>query len=245
MSGHSHWSGIKYKKSIADAQKSKAFSKLAREITVSVREGGDNQNFNPRLRAAIEKAKSIKMPADNIDRAIKRGMGEIEGSKLESVTYEILGPGGVAIIVDGITDNKNRSLNEIKQILNQNNGKLVSEGSIRWMFEKKGVILVNNKQEIIDNKKREEIEIKAIESGAEDTYWQENKLLYIYTKPEELEKVKDNLIREKIKIESSALEWVAKKEIKVDEKTKNSCQKLFEALDNSETVQDIYSNLKI
>lgn len=244
MSGHSHWSGIKYKKTIADAQRSKAFSKLSREITVAVREGGENQNFNPRLRSAIEKAKSMKMPADNIERAIKRGTGEIEGSKLESVLYEALGPGGIAIIIEGITDNKNRAINEVKQTLNQNKGKLIREGSIKWMFEKRGVITVKRDEKMIKNKEQqEELELKAIEAGAEDVRWHNN-TLDIYTKTDELEKVKNKIEETGIKIQSSSLEWIAKKEIDIPEKDRNDCQKLFEALDRLEVVQEIYSNLK-
>jgi YebC/PmpR family DNA-binding regulatory protein len=137
MSGHSHWHSIKYKKEITDAKKSKVFSKISREITVAAREGGDDPAFNPKLRMAVERARSLNMPADNIDRAIKKGTGELEGTKLEEVLFEAYGPGGTAIIIEGITDNKNRALGDIKQVLSQHNGKLVGEGGVRWMFERK------------------------------------------------------------------------------------------------------------
>jgi YebC/PmpR family DNA-binding regulatory protein len=137
MSGHSAWKNIKYKKEAADAKRSKAFSKISREITIAAREGGKDPDFNPRLRMAIERAKDFNMPAENIEKAIKRGTGELEGAKLESIIIEAYGPGGVAIIIEGITDNKNRSLEEIRQILIQNGAKMVTEGAVRWMFERK------------------------------------------------------------------------------------------------------------
>lgn len=183
MSGHSHWATIKHKKGAADEKRGQVFSKLARMITVAAREGGGNPENNPKLRAAIEKAKSLNMPSENIERAIKRGTGELEGAKLEEVIFEAYGPGGIAIIIEGITDNKNRALNEIKQILNQNGGKLVGEGGARWLFER-----------------------KAKEGGG--------------------------------------LEWVAKQEIEISNQDKEAAYKLFEALDENDAVQEIYSNLK-
>jgi len=243
MSGHSHWAGIKYKKGLADIKKSQAFSKTAREITIASREGS-NPDFNSKLRLAIEKAKSIRMPTENIERAIKRGTGELAGEKLEEILFEAYGPGGIAIIIEGITDNKNRTLGEIKQILNQSGGKLVSEGAVKWMFERKGCITVNCKLQMENLQKREKLEMAAIEAGAEDIYWHDE-FLDIYTKIEDLEKVKKNLEERKVKIESASLDWVAKEEIGLDEKTKGACQKLFEALDESDSVQEIYSNLKI
>ncbi|PJA84290.1 MAG: YebC/PmpR family DNA-binding transcriptional regulator [Candidatus Nealsonbacteria bacterium CG_4_9_14_3_um_filter_37_13] len=184
MSGHSHARTIKHQKELTDKKRGQIFSKLARLISVAVKEGGPNPEINSKLRLAIEMARSTNMPRGNIDRAIKRGAGEIAAEKLEEVLFEAYGPGGIAIIIEGITDNKNRALGEIKQALNQNGGKLVSEGAVKWMFERK---------------------IK----------------------------------------EPGSLEWVPKQEIEVDEKTKETCQKLFEALDELDSVQEIYSNLKL
>lgn len=244
MSGHSHWAGIKHKKQIADLQRGKVFSKLAKEIEIAARDGG-NPEMNPKLRVAIEKAKAAKMPSDNIEKAIKRGTGEILGEKkLEEIIIEAYGPGGIAIIIEGITDNKNRTLNEIKQVLNQGGGKMVSEGAVKWMFERKGCIVINSKIQNPNFQTREELELAAIEAGAEDIYWH-NDSLDIYTKIEELEKVKNNLEKNGIKIDSISLDWVAKDIIEADEKTKENCQKLFESLDNLESVQEIYSNLKL
>jgi len=240
MSGHSHWHSIKYQKGVVDAKKSKIFSKMAREITVAAREGGSNPDTNPSLRLAIERAKSINMPSENIERATKKGSGELEGVKLESITVEAFGPGGIALIIEGITDNKNRALNEIKQALAQNNGKIVSEGAVRWLFERKGVITVSSKHPTIS---KEELELKIIEAGAEDIYWH-NETLDIYTKVENLDMVKKNLENQGIKIESASLDWVAKKEITIEEKDKKMAQNLFDSLDETESVQEIYSNLK-
>ena len=136
MSGHSHWSTIKYKKGAADAKRGNVFSKISREITIAAKEGGGDPNFNAKLRMIIEKAHSFNMPTDNIERAVKKGTGELEGAKLESVVFEAYGPGGVAVIIEGITDNKNRALGEIKKILTQSGGKLVGEGGVQWMFER-------------------------------------------------------------------------------------------------------------
>jgi len=240
MSGHSHFSSIKHKKAITDAKRGKIFSKLSRMISVAAKENGDPQT-NSKLRQALEEAKRFDLPKENIERAIKRGTGELEGVRLEEVVFEAYGPGKTAIIIEGITDNKNRTLSEIKQILNQKGGKLASEGSVKWLFGRKGTLIVNNEQRTMNN---EELELKAIESGAEDTYWHDN-LLDIYTKPEDLEKVKKNLEEKGTKIESASLDWVAKEMIEVEEKDKEACEKLFEALDENDAVQDIYSNLKV
>ena len=239
MSGHSHFSSIKHKKQITDATRGEIFSKMAKLITVAAKEGSGDPAANSKLRMAIEQAKKINMPKENIGRAIKKGTGELEGAKLEEVVFEAYGPGKIAIIIEGITDNKNRTLGEIKQILNQNKGKLASGGSVKWLFERKGAITVNNEQKTMN---KDELELLAIEAGAEDIYWHAT-FLDVYTKPGELEKVKKNLEEKGIKIESSSLDWVAK-EI-VDVKEKEDCQKLFEALDENDAVQDIYTNLKL
>lgn len=241
MARHSHWAKIKGKKSLLDAKKGQIFSKLAREIEIAARSGG-NPDFNPRLRVAIEKAKEAKMPMENIERAIKRGTGEIAGEKIEEVLYEAYGPGGIAILIEGITDNKNRTLNEIKNILQRFGGKLVSEGGVRWMFERKGLIVVDlQKQDKI--KSKEELEFLVIESGAEDFIWK-NEQIYIYTKVEDLDITRKKLESAGVKIESFSLDWISKETIEVDEKTKKDCEELFETLSENEAVQEIYSNLK-
>ena len=241
MSGHSHFSSIKHKKEITDKKRGQIFSKLSREISVVAKEGGGDPGTNTKLRLVIEKTKQWNLPKENIERAIKKGTGELEGTKLEPITIEAYGPGGIALIIEGIVDNKNRALSEIKQILFQNNGKLADTGSVKWMFERKGVISlrITNQYESTD---KEELELKVIEAGAEDIYWHNNEA-DIYTKMGDLEKVKKNLEDQGIKIESASLDWVAKENIQVEEKDRTAAQKLFETLDESDSVQEIYSNL--
>lgn len=242
MSGHSHAKTVKRIKDAHDKKRSKIFSKLSQRISIIAAEKGGDPETNSALRLAINQAKEFNMPKENIERAIKRGTGETKGAKLEEVLFEVYGPNGIAIIIEAITENKNRTLSEIKQILNQNNGKLVSEGAIKWKFERKGCITIK-KPEIENQKIKEELELTIIEAGAEDFYWQDD-VLDVYTKIEDLEKVKKKLEDKKIEIESISLDWVAKEKIEVDEKTKNACQKLFDALDENDAVQEIYSNLK-
>ena len=243
MSGHSHWAGIKHKKQAEDQKRGKIFSKLSRMISVAAREGTDPE-MNPKLRQALEEAKVFNMPKENIEKAIKRGTGELEGVKLEEVSYEAFGPGGVAIIIEGITDNKNRTFQEIKQILQKYNGKLAESGAVKWLFTRKGAITIN--PNIQNSITKEDLELKAIEAGAEDIYWHKTEnLLDIYTKPEELDKVKKNLEAQGIKIESVSLDWVPKDPIEVNEKDREILNKLFEELDENDAVQNIYSNLEV
>lgn len=243
MSGHSHAKTIKHEKNITDQKRGQVFSKLARVIAIAVKEGGPNQETNYKLRIAIGLAKEANMPKENVDRAIKRGSGEGGEERLEEIIFEAYGPGGVAVIISGITDNKNRALGEIKQTLNQYGGKMVGEGGVRWMFDRKGTITINPSDQP-SPKSKEELELLAIEVGAQDFYWHEG-LIDLYGQPEELETIRKNLEQKGIKIDSSSLDWVPKEEVAVDEKTKESCQKLFDALDELESVQDIFSNLKM
>ncbi len=242
MSGHSKWSQIKYKKAITDAKKSKIFSKLARIITLATREKGGNPETNATLRLAIEKAKSMNMPADNVERAIKRGTGGAEGIIMEELLYEAYGPGGVAIILEGITDNKRRTVAEIKHILGQYGGKLAEGSSVLWMFDKKGVIEIGaSDMPSID---KPSLEMIAIESGADDLVWREGNILEFYSAPEKMEGSKKNLGKEKIIIDSSSLSWIAKNTLATnDPKTREQLNKLFDALDEQEDINDIYSNL--
>jgi YebC/PmpR family DNA-binding regulatory protein len=240
MSGHSHAKTVMATKMANAAKKGKIFSKFGRLITIAVKDGGGSGDpeKNSKLKATIEQAKAMDMPKENIERAIKRGTGELAGEALEEISFEGFGPGGVAIIVDGITDNTNRTLGEIKSIFNQNNGKMAGEGAVRWMFERKGAISV-----LVEGKSKEDLEMMAIEAGADDVKTNEDNL-DIYTKPEDLETVKKALEEKGIKIESSSLEYVAKEEIEISEKEKEQCQRLFEVLDDNDAVNEIYSNIK-
>ncbi len=241
MSGHSHFSSIKHKKALEDQKRGKIFSKLARIIALASKDGADPEK-NSKLRRALEEAKSFNMPKENISRAIKRGTGEIEGKDFEEVIYEAFGPGGVSIIIEGITDNKNRTLAEIKKILQKYGGKLTQSGAIKWKFDRKGVITITP---LADNENKESLELKAIESGAEDIYWhQTENLLDVYTKPEELDTVKKNLSDQGLMIKSASLDWVAKEEVEITGRNKEIIEKLFEELDENDAVQDVYSNLK-
>jgi len=236
MSGHSHFKTVAATKNANDAKKGKIFSKMSRVITIAVKEKGADVTSNIQLKAAIEKAKEFNMPKENIERAIKKGTGELAGENLEEVSFEALGVSGVSIIMEGITDNKNRTLGEIKGILSQYGGKLAGEGAVRWMFERKGYL------QLTATIPTEELELLAIEAGADDIAW-EDSIAEIYTQPADLEKVKKILEEKGLKIENASLGWFAKEEISIDLKDMGKNQKLFEALDENEAIQDIYSNL--
>lgn len=245
MSGHSHAKTVKRVKDANDEKRGKIFSKLSRLISIAAKEGSDPET-NSKLRQALEEARSFNMPKDNVARAIKRGSGETGDAKLEEITYEAYGPGGTAIIIETITDNKNRTLSEIKQVLQKYQGKLASEGSVKWLFERKSAITISPKSQAPNSKPKEELEMKAIEAGAEDIYWhKEDEVLDVYTKPEETETVKKKLGAAGIEIETFSLDWVAKDPIEIEEKNKEQLNKLFDDLDENEAVQDVYSNLKV
>ncbi len=239
MSGHSHAKTIAHAKGIADAKRGAVFSKFGRLITIAAKEGGDSV-VNSKLRMVIEQARSFNMPKENIERAIKKGTGELAGENLEEVSFEGFGPGGIALIIEGITDNKNRTLGEIKVILNQNNGKLAGEGAVRWMFDRKGVVTIDNEQKTIN---KDDLELTVIEAEAEDSSW-DGDILEIYVGPENLEVFKKILEEKRVKISSSSLDWVAKEEVGLPEKEREQAQKLFEALDENDAINNIYSNLK-
>lgn len=241
MSGHSKWSQIKHKKALTDAKKGKIFSKMSRLISVASRQKGPDINANPQLRMIVEKARSFNMPSENIERAIKKGVGALEGTKMEEFMMEAYGPGGIAILTEGVTDNKNRTISELKYLISQHNGKVAQIGSVSWLFEKKGSIAINS---VANNLSREQLELEAIDSGADDLKWQTDELLEIFTALENLDPVKKALEQKGLKIESFSLDWVPKNEIEIaDAKTKEQIEKLFEALEEHDDVSEIYSNL--
>ncbi len=233
MSGHSHFATIKRKKEVTDKKRGQIFSKITRLIALAARERGGNPDANHRLKNAIEEGKKVNLPKDLIEKAIQKGVGDLSGEKLESFIFEAYGPGNISLIIEGITDNKNRALGEVKNILNKNKGKIVSEGAIKWQFSRKGILLIKDDES-------EELELKIIESGAEN-FEREDGFLRVYTRPEELEKVKQNINQE---VESASIEWVAKEEMALDEKKRNDAENLFESLLESNDVQQVYSNLK-
>ena len=241
MSGHSKWSKIKRQKGVADVKKGKVFSQLSKMVTLAAKSGGGDASMNPALKLAVEKAKQANMPLDNIDKAIKKGTGELEGGAIEEVLYEAYGPEGIAIIIEGTTDNTNRTVAEIKHILSQNGGRLGEVGSVKWMFNRFGYIEIEKKEtELSDN----DLEMFIIEAGAED-FNSIDDVIVIYTKPENLYKVKENLEKNNIKISDTGFEWKAKNTIKIDDEKINArIEKLFEALDEQEDINEVSSNLE-
>jgi YebC/PmpR family DNA-binding regulatory protein len=240
MSGHSKWSTIKRKKGVADAQRGKIFTRLARDITMAAREGGSgDENANPRLKLAVAKAKANNMPKDNIERAILRGTGGAGADDMAEITYEGYGVDGVAILVDVLTDNKNRSLAEIKHAFSRGGGNLVSAGSVAWQFEQKGYISVAGEGVDYD-----EIFMVAAEAGADDVVEDEG-TIYVYTPRERLGAVEQALTDARYQVEEAELRWQAKMEteLAVDKAVQN--MRLIERLEELDDVQSVASNLLI
>ncbi len=238
MAGHSNWHNIRHKKAKMDAKRGQIFTKLIREITVAARQGGGDPEFNPRLRIAIEKAKEHNMPAENIERAIKRGTGELEGVNYEEVTYEGYGPEGVAIIVECVTDNRNRTTGEIRHIFSKHGGNLGSSGCVSFLFEDKGVILVPK-----EGISEEEIFEKAIEAGAEDVITEDESYYEIRTAPSDLYSVKEQLEKQNVPIEKAELTKIPTTTVEIkDQETAEKLMKLLDALEDQDDVQKVYSN---
>lgn len=238
MSGHSKWAGIKHKKAAVDAQKGRLFTKIIREIAIAARQGGGISDTNPRLRKAIDNARGANMPQANITKAIQRGTGELPGVNYEECIYEGYGPGGVAVLIEGTTDNKNRSTSEIRKIFNRFGGNLGENGCVSWMFSQKGLIQ-------IDKKKIEEEELMnlAIEAGAEDFASDDEDVYEIITDPGSLEKVKKPI--ERIGTELAEVTMVPKTYIKLDGKHAEQMLRLMDALEEHEDVQKVYANFDI
>ena len=241
MSGHSHWHNIREKKGKEDAKRSKIFSKLSKVVSIAARDGGDPEE-NIKLKQAIEKSKEADMPAATIDRAIKRGTGEIEGMEYKEVTIEAYGPGNSAIIVDGITDNSNRTIAEMKRLLSDHSGKMAQSGSVSYLFEKKGLITIDLTKEENSSLDRDELELTIIDAGAEDMST-EHDLIEIYSEVNDINKIKSTLESNGIRIESAQPGWRAKTEIDVSDREKEKIEKLFMALDNHDDIQEIYTNV--
>ncbi|RME27176.1 MAG: YebC/PmpR family DNA-binding transcriptional regulator [Deltaproteobacteria bacterium] len=239
MSGHSKWSTIKHKKAAQDAKRGKLFTRLIREITIAARMGGGNPDHNPRLRSAIAEAKANNMPAANIERAIKKGTGELEGTTYEEITYEGYGPGGVAMMVEAITDNKNRTTSEIRKIFSKANGNLGEKGSVAWIFEAKGFIVVSK-----DSADEEKLMDIAIDAGAEDIQ-EVDDTFEITTGPSELHAVREALEQAGIKVISAKLDKIPQNTVPVSGKEAEAVLKLAEALEEHDDVQNVYANFDI
>jgi YebC/PmpR family DNA-binding regulatory protein len=236
MSGHSKWSTIKRKKGAADAKRGKIFTKLIKEITISAREGGGDPSANPRLRLAVDNAKAANMPADNIDRAIKKATGELSGVTYHELTYEGYGPGGIAVLVEVATDNKNRTVAAVRHLFTKYGGSMGENGSVAWMFDRKGVITMPTQ-----NKTEDDIMDIVLETGAEDLQI-EKEFFEVQTSLETFEPVRKALVTENLEIENASLQWIAKNIIKVDGNEAEKVMKLIEALEESDDVQNVYSN---
>lgn len=243
MSGHSHAKTIAHEKNITDQKRGQVFSKMVRLIAIAVKDGGANPENNSKLKVAIERAKSLNTPNDNIERAIKQASGGAEGKDLNEFVFDAYGPAGIAIIIEGITDNKNRALGEIKQILSQYGGKLAQEGSVRWMFQRLGTIAILPKEQSENWQNKESLELKAIEAGAQDFAWRDE-FLELYLPVDILQSAKSGLEKDGLKINSATADWLAKEEISITPEDKEKAKKLFLALDENADVQDVYSNLK-
>lgn len=242
MSGHSHWAGIKHRKGINDAKRAKIFTKFGKLITIAARDGGGGKlETNFKLKLAVDQARSVNMPKENIERAIKRGTGELKGVEIEEATYEAYLPvqaGQVAILIKVATDNKNRTAGELKTILLKTGGKMVPAGSVSFLFKPTGSIGIN----IPEGADPADLEMKAIEAGAEDTAFGDE-LLTVYTKIEDLQKVKEGLEHEGLQIQTAGLGFVALQKINIGGEDRSKYEKILEALDDQDDVQEIYDNL--
>lgn len=238
MSGHSKWAGIKHKKALVDAKRGKLFSKLVKEITVAARNGGDS-NTNARLRTAISRAKEANVPADNIERAIKRGTGELPGVNFEEINYEGYGPRGVAVMVEALTDNKNRTTAEIRNIFSKSGGNLAGAGSVSWLFSKKGFLVVNKK--VVDEEKLMNI---VLDSSGEDIDVGENSY-DITTEVRNFEKVKAALQNNGINMEVAELTMVPASYVRLEGNQAKQVLSLVETLEEHDDVQNVYANFDI
>ncbi len=240
MSGHSKWSTIKHKKGAADAKRGKVFTRIIKEMTIAARLGGGDVEGNPRLRSAVAEAKASNMPKDNIDRAIKRGSGEMEGVHYEEVTYEGYGPGGVAVIVDALTDNGNRTTPEIRHMFEKCGGNFGTPGSVRFLFEKKGYFAVE-KSAVSEDKLMDIV----LEAGADDLLTADAEVFEIYTAIENFESVRHALETNKIPTVEGKLDMIPSTTISVDDAKAKSVMRLLEMLDDHDDVQNVWSNFDI
>ncbi len=239
MSGHSKWSSIRHKKSAADAKRGKVFSRLIKEVTVAARLGGGDPGGNPRLRTAIAAARAANMPADNVERAIKKGTGELPGVSYEELTLEGYGAGGVAILTQALTDNRNRTVAELRKLFTKNGGSLVEAGAVSWMFEMKGIVLVER-----GRAEEESLMELALEAGAEDLK-QEESFFEITARPEDFESVKEALTAKGIPLALAEVTQIPKNTLRLEGAAAKQVLRLMEALEDHDDVQHAYANFDI
>ena len=238
MSGHSKWSTIKRKKGAEDVKRGKIFTRIAREITIAARHGGD-PNANPTLRLAVEKARAANMPKDNIERAIKKGTGELEGGNEEEITYEAYAPHGIPLLIKCLTDNRNRTLADIRKIFNRHGGNMAEAGAVGWMFDTKGYIAIER-----DNQDPDEVFMIAVDAGADDVQISEE-WFEIYTPADELHAVSSALVNKGLTVAEAELSEVPKNEIELSPKETVQVMGVIEALEELDDVQQVYSGLSI
>ena len=236
MAGHSKWANIKFRKAAQDAKRGKLFTKLIREITVSARSGGGDADANPRLRAAVDKALSANMTKEVIERAIKRGTGELDGVSYEEVRYEGYAPGGIAVLVECTTDNRNRTVSEVRHAFTKHGGNLGTDGSVAYLFNKVGVI------RFADDKDEERIMELAVDAGAEDVVSEDDGSVEVITSPEDLHNVQTTLVNDGLKCEDADIVQRASTEVVLNEDDGEKVLKLLDALEDLDDVQDVYSN---
>jgi YebC/PmpR family DNA-binding regulatory protein len=239
MSGHNKWSTIKHKKAAVDAKKGKLFTKFIREIVVAAKIGGGDINANPRLRAVVEKAKAANMPKDNIEKAIKKGTGELKGENYEDITYEGYGPSGVALMIKTLTDNKNRTASSIRSTLEKYGGNLGENGCVSWMFKRKGVVTLP-----MEGKKEDDIANFALENNADD-YVIKSDEAYIYFNPENFQEIKENLDKNNIKYIEAEVSFVPDTYVKLENDEAIRMLKLMDALEDNDDVQEVFANFDI
>ena len=239
MSGHNKWSTIKHKKGAADAKRGKIFSKIIKEISIAARMGGGDPDGNPRLRVAVNAARAANMPKENVDRAIKRGTGELDGVNYEEIIYEGYGPGGVAVIVEALTDNKNRTVAEIRHIFDKYNGNLGESGCVSWIFEKKGMIVVPS-----EGLTEDEVMELALEAGAQDVTSEEDSF-EIKTEQQDFEAVRQSVEAKGWKIESAEITMIPQNTVRLDGKKAEQMLKMMDALDDHDDLQKAFANFDI
>ncbi len=242
MSGHSKWSSIKHKKAIVDAKKGKSFTQVANMIALAAKQGGNDPKMNFSLRLAMDKAKTVNMPLSNIERAIKRGMGDDSGVRIEEFIYEGYGPSGTAVLVETASDNKNRTVGEIRAAFTKHGGSLGNSGSVSYLFDQKGILSINLKSQ---NKNKDEIELIILDSGADDFEENEDQIT-VYTKSNELSSVKLNLEENNVISENAELSFIPKKEVAISDKDKaESILKIMDTLEGLDDVVAVHSNFDI
>jgi YebC/PmpR family DNA-binding regulatory protein len=236
MSGHSKWATIKRKKASIDAKRGNMFTKLIKEVTIAARQGGGDPNGNPRLRLAIDNAKAANMPNDNIDRAIKKATGELEGVTYTEITYEGYAQAGIAVLVECATDNKNRTVAEVRHHFTKNGGTMGESGSVAWMFSRKGVITIQR-----EGKAEDDVMEVILDAGADDLQT-EDEYFIVTTSLESFEPVRKTVIEKGFKVENASLQWLAKNTITIAGEEAEKVGKLIEALEDCDDVQNVYSN---